>query len=200
MLTYTCLLWAISLLAWQDKWKYSGVCGSVLKTCIGPPAEISLGFNLLTRLLTPFWRGPARPHSIRLLWSAYQSRFSALSPVRRCFLISLNTRLEAWLYVTSSPGIFWETYKSCNKWLNSEVLLAIPTTGILLKDSEISVKAGSVPRNTGTGVPSWTERQLPGLIAQTDDFVKVICSTLSHQKEFTEDAACSGLKNGFNHD
>ena len=196
MPTYTCLLWAISLLAWRDTWKYSGGRGSVLETCIGPPAEISLGFNLLTWLRTSFWRGPACPHLIRLLRSAYRSRFSALSLVQRCFLISLNTCLEAWLSVTSSPGIFWETYKNSNKWLISEVLLAIPTTATLLKDSEISVKAGSVPRNTGT--PSWDWATVP----RSHRPNRWLCETqlLNIKSSKRIYSGCTGLKNGFNYD
>ena len=74
----------------------------------------------------------------------------------------------------------------------------IPTTVTLLKDSEISVRADSVQGTLGQVSRPETERRLPSFIPQTDDFVKVICSTLSHQTEFTEDAVDS--KNGFNHD
>ena len=74
----------------------------------------------------------------------------------------------------------------------------IPTTATLLKDSEISVRADRVQGTLGQVSHPGTERPLPSFIPQTDDFVKVICSTLSHQKEFTEDAVDS--QHGFNHD
>lgn len=126
---YLCHLLAVSLQGWGDAWKRPGAVSVPSPTS----RRTMLAWLLIESLSldkdrSVLQKGPWSPPFGYFCYSQFPEPLCLAEPCPWEFSRCPYPRLEAPLYVTSTPRIFGETWNHCRRPLSFAVLLVIPTT------------------------------------------------------------------------
>ena len=144
---YLCHLLAVSLQGWGDAWKRPGAVSVPSPTSRRTMLAWLLVESLsLDKDRSVLQKGPWSPPFGCCCYSQFPEPLRLAEPCPWEFSRCPYPRLEAPLYVTSTPRIFGETWNNRRWPLSFAVLLAIPTT--LGRDSDSAVRNDGVSGDT----------------------------------------------------